>query len=130
MYDFRLWIELSESTKDSDCGQLNAKALELQSFIREKLTLIRQPEQCVSNVNYSMIFQCSGGANHRGTNHSALLDVLRFVIARLPGSHGLVYWSDDEDPENDGYKVIVIARGQFYERTDPFLSPKNPTVED
>lgn len=124
MYDFRLWIELSETTEDSDCGQLNAKAQELQSFVRDKLTMIRLPEQCVNNLNYSMVFQCAGGANHRGANHDALLEVLHFVIDKLPGSHGLIYWSDDEDPKNDGYRVIVITRGQIHERDDPFFSPK------
>jgi len=130
MYAYRLWIELRESTEDADCGELVAKAQELQSLIHEKLTMIRQPDTCVANVNYSMIFQCSGGSNHRGTNHDNLLEVLRFVVSRLPGSFGLVYWSDDEDPDMDGFRVIVIARGQLHERLDPFLSPKNPTVED
>jgi hypothetical protein len=131
MYYFHLWIELSESTEDSDCGQLAAKAQELQSVVREKLKLIRAPEECVFYINYSYVFQCSGGANHLGEDHGNLLEVLRFLVQRLPGSHGIVYWSDDEDPTyfND-YRVIVIARGKLYDRPDPFLSPKNPTVED
>ncbi len=133
MYSFHLWIELSESTEESDCGQLDVKAQHLQSVIRDKLTLIRQPEECVFNVNYSKVLQCSGGANHRGTNHNGLLEMLRTLVEDLPGSHGLVYWSDDEDPGTsifDGYRVIVVARGELLERFDPFLSPKNPTVED
>lgn len=128
MYYYRLWIELSESTEESDCGGLKTKAAELQSLIRDKLMIIRHPDPCVTNINYSMIFQSCGGANHRGANHQNLLEVLNFIIEKLPGSHGLVYWSDDEDPENDGYRVIVIAGGQLHERSDPFLSLKNSTV--
>lgn len=130
MYCYRLWIELSETTDESDCGGLGAKVEELQTFINEKLTCIREPKDCIFHVNYAKVLQCCGGANHRGRNHDALLEVVRFIVDRLPGSHGLVYWSDDEDRENDGYRVIVIARGEFYERADPFLSLKISTVED
>ncbi len=130
MYCYRLWIELSESTDEADCGGLGAKAEELQALINEKLTCIREPNNCIFHVNYAKVFQCCAGANHRGNNHDALLEVVRFIVDKLPGSHGLVYWSDDEDPDIDGYRVIVIARGQFHERPDPFLSPRNPIVED
>ena len=133
MYEYRLWIELSESTEEDDCGQLEAKILELQKLINEKLTLIRSPTECIFHVNYSDIFQCSAGANHRGGEHEALLEVLEHLVKILPGSHGLVYLVDDENPGNayfDGYRVLVIARGQIQERFDPFLSPLNPVVED
>jgi len=133
MYEYRLWIELSESTEESDCGQLEAKILELQALINEKLTLIRSPTECIFHVNYCDIFQCSAGTNHRGRAHEDLLEVLEHLIKILPGSHGLVYWVDDEDPGAsyfDGYRVLVIARGQIHERFDPFLSPLTPVVED
>jgi hypothetical protein len=131
MYYFHLWIKLCESTEESDCGQLDAKAQGLQSVVREKLRLIRAPDECVCYINYSYVFQCSGGANHLGENHSNLLEVLRYLVGKLPGSHGIVYWSDDEDPTfHNDYRVIVIARGEIYDRSDPFLSPRNPTVED
>lgn len=136
MYDYRLWIDLAESTAESDCGSLEQTTAELQLLIRQKLHC--KPANCIFDISYSKVWQCSGSANHRGSDHAALLEVLRFVIDRLPGSYGLVYWSDDERPDkyecvepNDcGFRVIVIARGQLHERFDPFLSPKNPVVED
>jgi hypothetical protein len=129
MYFYRLWVHLAESTEESDCGQLDAKCVELQQIIVTKL--ICKPSDPICHVNYSRILQLSGGANHKGSDHESLLDVLRHLVYILPGSHGLVYWSDDEDPViADCYKVIVIARGAFYERFDPFLSPKRPTIED
>lgn len=121
MYKYRLWIQLCESTEESDIGHLDAKTEELQAFVNEKLKLIRKPQDCIFHVNYNKVFQCCAGANHRGNEHQALLEVLRFVIDTLPGSHGLVYWTDDEDPEINGYRVIVIARGQIEERLDPFF---------
>ncbi|PQO40123.1 hypothetical protein C5Y96_01955 [Blastopirellula marina] len=131
MYEYHLWIELSESTEESDCGQLDSKVDALRALVRDKLSC--KPNDCIVHVNYSKVFQCSGGANHRGTDHDMLLDVLKRLVELLPGSHGLVYWSDDESPGNavfDGYKVLVVARGEVHERLDPFLSPKKPVVED
>ena len=92
--------------------------------------MIRHPKECISQVNFAFVLQCSGGANHRGTNHDALMSVLRHISEMLPGSHGLVYWSDDEGSESNAYRVIVIGRGQLHEHPDPFLSPKVPTVAD
>lgn len=136
MYGYHLWIDLAETTEESDCGALEQKAAELQLLVREKLRC--KPADCIFDVNGSKVWQCSGSTNHRGSAHAALLDVLQFVIEKLPGSHGLVYWSDDErtdkyegvDRSDVGYRVIVIARGQMHERFDPFLSPRNPVVED
>ncbi len=131
MYNYRLWIELAESTEDFDCGQLDAKVEELRMLANNKLRC--KPVDCVIHINYSTVFQCAAGANHRGQDHEDLLEVLRYITEKLPGSHGLVYWLDDENPGNwvfDGYRVIVVARGELHERYDPFLSPKHPVVED
>jgi hypothetical protein len=131
VYDYHLWIVLRESTEESDCGSLERQAEDLRRLIRERLTC--KPEECIQSVNYSLIFQCSASTNHRSQDHESLLTVLRHIAARLPGSYGLVYWSDDEDPgrdQFDGYRVIVVARGRLHDRFDPFLSPIIPHVED
>jgi hypothetical protein len=131
MYSYHLWVVLSESTEESDFGSLDNEVKGLRSLIDK--TLICKPKDCIHSVNHLVVFQCSGSANHRGEDHDALLTVLRHITKKLPGSYGLVYWLDDENPGNacfDGYRVIVIARGQLLERFDPFLSPTNPTIED
>ena len=131
MYEYHLWIELSESTEESDCGQLETKIDALKTLVREKLNC--KPADPIVNVNYSELFQCSGGSNHRGTDHDSLMEVLQYLVESLPGSHGIVYWSDDENPGNaffDGYRVLVVAKGEIHERYDPFLSPRVPVVED
>lgn len=125
MYGFRLWIELSESAEESDLGHLEEKCTELQNFIDIKLQMIRQPQRCVFHVNYSKLLQCSGGANHLGSNHDALLEILRHIVDKLPGSRGIVYWFDDEDTTFNCYRVLVIAGGKFREERDPFLPFEN-----
>ena len=131
MYDYHLWIILRESTEESDCGSLHKKINDLQHLADQKL--ICKPSMCIHDINYSVVMQCSGGANHRGNDHQSLLEVLEWIAEALPGSYGLVYWSDDEIPGRsifDGYRVIILARGRLEERCDPFLSPIAPIVED
>ena len=133
MYDYHLWIVLRESTEDPDLGSLGRKAERLRDLVRERLVGKPGPDECILGVNGELVFQCSGGANHRGEDHESLLVVLRHVAAELPGSYGLVYWYDDENPgraQFDGYRVIVLARGRLQDRYDPFLSPIVPHVED
>lgn len=132
MFDYHLWIELSETTEESDCGNLDKKVAQLREVVEANLSCCF-PEDCIRGLNYMMLFQCSGSRNHRGSELDAILKVLEFICRELPGSHGLVYWSDDENPGNavfDSYRVMVIARGKVEHRLAPFLSPKNPVVED
>jgi len=55
-------------------------------------------------------------------------------VARLaPGSYGLLYIHDDEDPERDTtnrWTSHVLARGAVTAVPDPFLSPIIEVVED
>ena len=52
----------------------------------------------------------------------------------LTGSYGLLYVLDDEDYQDGDYqnefRVWRLVRGALEERSDPFLSPFIPTVED
>ena len=133
MYEYHLWVVLRESTEDPDCGSLEEKAGVLRRLVGERMVGKPGPDGCIAGVNGALVFQVSGGANHRGEDHESLLAVLRHVAAELPGSYGLVYWYDDEDPGRsrfDGYRVIVVARGRLQDRYDPFLSPIVPHVED
>ena len=117
MYTYHIWIVLSESTEESDCGSLEKESADLQQLVQQSLNC--KPANCIQNVNYSKVFQCSGSANHRGEDHNTLMTVLRHIARTLPGSYGLVYWRDDEDPgidSFDGYRVIVMARGHLQDR--------------
>ena len=61
----------------------------------------------------------------------ALLSQSRQGIRITPGSYGLLYTLDDEDAAHvNAFRVYVLARGALVERTDPFLSPFVPVVED
>lgn len=133
MYYYHLWIVLDEAPEDTGYGLFQEKIEGLKHLVSQKL--ICRPRNCIEEVNYRTVMQCSGGSNHGGggQDHEDLLDVIDWIAENLPGSHGLVYWLDDEKPGRDafdGYRVIVLARGHWRERFDPFLSPISPTVED
>ena len=132
MYSWHAWIVLSESTTESDEGSLSHKLELLRAEVRER-RLYTVPEDPVCAVNYDHLFQCSGSHNHRGDAHERLISIVQWIAERLPGSHGLIYWRDDEILGNsvyNGYNVIVVARGRLHHRYDPFLSPTVPNIED
>ncbi|HET9958476.1 MAG TPA: Imm7 family immunity protein [Polyangiaceae bacterium] len=129
MYSYHLWIVLAESTQENDIGGLQDKINGLRTLLAESLDT--RPEHPIIKVNCDWLFQCSVSHNHKGDAQERLESVLRWITRRLPGSYGLVYYRDDEDPrEANSYRVLVVSRGGVVERTDPFLSPVVPTIED
>ncbi|MCZ7685262.1 MAG: immunity 7 family protein [Sandaracinaceae bacterium] len=72
-----------------------------------------------------------GLKNHRVEWPIALM---RFVGETAPGSYGLLYVRDDEDPRGPGHDdtflVWRLVRGRVDERADALLSPVIPTIED
>jgi hypothetical protein len=132
MYEFHMWLLLRESTTEVDEGSLLAKLTDLRTLLVAKLP-DAVPASPIFSLNYEHLLQCSVAHNHRGDTHVRLLAVLSSVAQNLPGSYGLVYWHDDEVPgggNGDAYRVLVVARGAIMDRSDPFLSPISPTVED
>lgn len=72
-----------------------------------------------------------GLRNHR---YEPVIDLFRWVAVELPFSYGLLYVHDDEDTHRGAdhvneFQVWRLARGEFEELADPFLSPYIPTVE-
>jgi len=68
-----------------------------------------------------------GLRNHRA---SGIHQLFESVAHHAPESYGLLYVSDQEDPGTDNaFRVWRLARGQFSEMADPFLSPRVPTIE-
>jgi hypothetical protein len=127
MYRFHVWLVL-RGRRDEDRYDGIASS---HAQIRERWSDVGAvPSDPLHWVNGEAILQCSGSRNHRGDTHQQLEAVLTWTIRELPATHGLVYWCDDEDAEAYVYRVLVVARGTVEERSDPFLSPIVPTVED
>jgi hypothetical protein len=73
----------------------------------------------------------SGFKNHTTPLAQNMLGLFTHIGDVAPGSYGLLYMLDDEDPEHENrFSVYVLARSTLSEQTDPFLSPFVPLVED
>lgn len=84
-------------------------------------------------LNGSYFLNITALVNHRGGRTEQIERLISFIRERLPGSYGLLYEWDDETnspPGRNAFRVRRVARGQVEERTDPFLSPRQPTIED
>ena len=73
-------------------------------------------------------------ADHKNHRYEPIIDLFRWLADGSNGSYGLLYVLDDEDFQSGDYaeefRVWRLARGVLEERSDPFLSPPVPVVED
>ncbi|HET9109261.1 MAG TPA: Imm7 family immunity protein [Ktedonobacterales bacterium] len=82
-------------------------------------------------VNGEALIRVEGFSNHAGTLMEDLQALFHTIAEVAPGSYGLIYTMNDEEPAYDNeFRVYVLARGTLVERNDPFLSPFVPVVED
>ncbi|WP_434444219.1 Imm7 family immunity protein [Lentzea sp. E54] len=129
MYQFHGWFTLSESTEEDDVGGLDAAVEELRARLAEEL-----PSSVVASldvVNGWYLLTMTGNPNRK--RDTWVEDTIDFVRTRLPGSWGLLYERDDETtlpPGPNAFRVTVLARGELSVRSDPFLSPCIPVIED
>ena len=73
----------------------------------------------------------AGLSNHRGSLEEGLINIFREIGEKAPGSYGLLYISDDENPEFDNeFRVGRLVRRKFELVKDYHLSPRIPTIED
>ena len=131
MHEFHAWIGLSESTEESDLGGLQDAVIELQELATDSNWHDAVFE--VRNLNGQYFVTAEGMVNRRREEGERLELFLAIIARKLPGSWGLIYERDDEMPHPPGpnaFRVRVLARGRIVERSDPFLSPCNPVIED
>lgn len=131
MHEFHAWIGLSESTEESDCGNLEQVVKDLQELAADSDWHDAAFE--LRNLNGQYFFTADGFVNRRREEGDRLDLFIDIIARRLPGSWGLIYERDDEMPDPPGsnaFRVRVVARGSVTEHSDPFLSPCNPIIED
>ena len=135
MFEFHGWatIRFTPENRDvEDEDKLHDAAVEaVREYIRQ--TKLDSWGNVVVDIRWT------NGAAHLWTagfkNHATVcgdLLALYHHIARVaPGSYGLLYTCDDEDPIHENvFRVYALARGALIEQSDPFLSPFVPIVED
>ena len=127
MFEFHGWAVVqyhtyaNDSTLQNRCWQ---QLIDHIATIPKDLIQLQRYNGCDSLV-------VVGQHNHRS---EYVIDLFHWVAANTPGSYGLLYVRDDEDPRESDYRncfrVWRLCRGQLTECDDPFLSPAIPTIED
>lgn len=132
VFEFHGWavihsgFDLDDSRYDEDWARLGPE-------LEEELRLFERPDHFFlhKTINGMISVTCSGLRNHR---QDWAIEFFRWLAKRAPGSYGLLYVHDDEDPRGiefeNSFRVFRLAKGEFNEVDDPFLSPYIPTVED
>jgi len=86
--------------------------------------------ELVTPGNELTIVCVHGCRNHRMPGIEHLFAV---IAEQAPESYGLLYLRDDEDVRGldfeNCFRAWRLARGEFAEAADPFLSPCIPTIE-
>ena len=124
MYTYHAWIELWAESGENEHQVLDEKVETLKEVVQDKLRMGQQVP--IVYLNYITTLQCFSSHNHLTDAHERLIYVLDWICRELPGSFGLVYWTDDEAEDwkkFPGYNVIVMKKGKLYHETDRFLSP-------
>jgi hypothetical protein len=130
MFEYHAWITIHSSPGEEED---NVAKGAFDDAVREVGPLQGgTTEVSLRWVNGTAQLHMSGFLNHRSGEGQEVIDTFERVAKTAPGSYGILYIRDDEDPsgrENE-FQVIVMRRGTTFATTDSFLSPCVPVIED
>jgi hypothetical protein len=139
MYSVHGWATIWPSYKNDDAldamlDQMDALSAQIAEHILhlglDHGETRANPFAEIRPLNNEIHLWISGNNNH-AVWHDAVIALFSYIAQVAPGSYGLLYVEDDEDAEHPNqFRVWVLARGTLVERSDPFLSPRIPVVED
>ena len=133
MYEFHGWLGLAETTSEADEGGLSEAINALRRMLQDSFGPPMSSVAEIYALNGEHFLSINGLLNRPRDTEGAIEELMAFIAGRLPGSWGLVYDRNDEWSESplvNAFRVRVLARGSVSIRTDPFLSPVHPTIED
>jgi hypothetical protein len=127
MFEYHGWITL-RSTAEAVEDEPPLRLAEIQQLVNEfaghGLTDLRP-------INGDLQLHVGGHRNHRGSQDTDVIELFAKVGSIAPGSYGILYVHDDEDPEHDlEFRIFRLVRGIVTDHADHLLSPVIPTVED
>jgi hypothetical protein len=134
MFEIHGWATLRESFDEAgeDDEKLHAIFARLRRQIDENSWSLNSLVD-LRYINGTPYLTVTGDRNHRISEGSELFELFHTVAEIAPGSYGLVYVMDDEAQDiaaRNEFEVWVLCRGQFTRRSDAYLSPIIPTIED
>lgn len=132
MFEYHGWITVKSSPGEEEDEDTLPRSL--RSGIETLLAGLAEGTGLthLQAVNGDTQIHLGGFTNHRGGQGSEIIEAFGRIAAMAPGSYGLLYVWDDEDPEVDRneFQVFVMRRGTVTRQADTFLSPRVPAIED
>lgn len=127
MFEYHGWITL-RSTAEALDDEPPLRLDEIRTLVDELAGYALMDLQPMNGTDY---IHLGGSPNHRGQHGAEVIDLFTKVGRLAPGSYGLLYVHDDEDPEHrQDFRVFRLVRGVVTEHADHLLSPVIPTLED
>lgn len=131
MFEYHGWFRLAvapHEVEDED-QKLREVATYARNFIELKFPKHHIAEFKPINGEYMASF--ADLTNHRTSEAETVIQIFQEIAQKAPGSYGLLYIWDDEDPElNNEFQVGRLARGKFEFLKNHYLSPRLHTIED
>lgn len=129
MYEFHGWACVRYHTHDTD--EAKQKAAWARVVARLKALEAKTGVAASAGFTSDEVIAWHGLQSRKGSDWP--LALLRLIGEEAPGSYGLL-WArdyDDPDPERENaFRVYTLRRGVVEEQADPFLSPFVPRCED
>lgn len=130
MFEYHAWVTVQSSPGDETDGELK----DAFDAAEREVAVLRDGTTEVSLrwVNGMGHLHLSGFLNHRSGEGQQVIDVFERVGRAAPGSYGILYVRDDEDPagRQNEFQVTVMRRGATFAVRDGLLSPCIPLIED
>ena len=126
MFEFHGWAVVRHHTHDIDPAEQRA----CWARVLEHIEALNAPVGTISTATHNgmEVVRVDGQHNHR---RAWPIDLFRTIGRLAPGSYGVLYVQDDEDPRHGGdFRVWVLRRGSLSEEADRLLSPFVPRCED
>lgn len=128
MYEFHGWVTIREAVReaDEDVAARDAALGKLNDSINANADGWSFVELTHSNGADFLLLH--GLRNHR---QPWVLELFETAGNLAPGSYGVLYIDDDEDPEySNEMQVFLMRRGKVVRHRDEHFSPCIPTLED
>jgi hypothetical protein len=130
MFEYHAWITVQSSAGDETDDDLKAAF----DAAKQQIEPLRSGTSVVDLrwVNGIAQLHIFGFRNHRGGEGQEVIETFRRVGDVAPGSYGVLYMRDDEDPSghDNEFQLIIMRRGKISSAVDSFLSPCIPVIED
>ena len=126
MLEFHGWAKIREAYREinEDDTKLDVAISKLRKFIADQYSFYAVVEE----TNGSFHLCTTGESNHW---RDPVLELFEFIAQVAPGSYGLLYIHDGENVDaHNEFQVWVLKKGKLQKRSDPFLSPYFPEVEE